>query len=304
MRNLLFFVSVIAIALSSCSEKIPPVKSSVHGYEFFFKEKNGKVYTGLRQVEELRKVLVAGHYQNQFFDIKPVVIIPAEFDKIEDSKIYEYFECIKDGERYLYFKNGELQLDGKPIIETIFVNEPKDRYHGFSFGGGVFFKIITKEKDEVGNNKIFAFIANNEYGDISDFIPGCEGFFFIKNGKVGYASVKFDYWGKRLRPTEETIPSGKYDRIYEVINMAIYDDSSADNDLFFIAVKGNKKYFLDKQGNIIPKAKTGISFNLLKTRIQNKITFGDVSDKYPKRGGTEICGSIFISIPGYLWNGL
>ena len=116
MRHLILLMCVVAIAMTSCSEKIPPVKSSVHGYEFFFFIKNGKVYTGLRQVEELRKVLVAGHYQNQFFDIKPVVIIPAEFDKIEDSKIYEYFECTKDGERYLYFKNGEIQLEGKPII--------------------------------------------------------------------------------------------------------------------------------------------------------------------------------------------
>lgn len=303
MKHLILLVSAVAIAMTSCSEKIPPVKSSIEGYEFFFKEKNGKVFTGLRQIMELRDVLVAGNRQKQYFDIKPRVVIPAEFDRIEDSKIYGYFECVKDGERYLYYKNGELQLDGKPFIETVFVNEPKDRYHGYSFGGGVFFKILTKEKDSVGVNKIVAFIANQEYSEITDFIPGCEGFFYIIDGKIGYASVKFDEWGKKLRPTKDIIPLGKYDRLYEVINIPTYNDSSAENEFYFLAIKGKDKYFLDKNGNITKKVKPGVNFSLLNTKISDKVTFGDVFDKYPKRGGTEKCGSIFTNIPGYKWDG-
>ncbi len=159
-----------------------------------------------------------------------------------------------------------------------------------------------KEKDEVGDNKIVAFIANKEFGNISDFIPGCEGFFYKKNGEIGYTSTKYDEWGKNLRLTEEIIPLGLYDCLYEVINIATYNNSSGNNEYYFIAVKCNQKFFLDNRGNVIRNPKSGLNFSLLKTEIQSRITFGDVLDQYPKRGGTEICGSIFTNIPGYLWN--
>ena len=284
MRHLILLMSVFAIALTSCSEKIPPVKSSIDGYEFFFKEKKGKVYTGLRQVAVHNKRTA------KYNVIKPKIIIPAEFDKIEDSKLYRYFECTKDGQKFLYYQSGNIQLYGKPFENIEFISSETDRNNGFTFAEGAFFKVYMKEKDNVGNQKIVAFIGGQEYYGISDFIPGVKGYFYIEKGELGYTRSYRDKNGKLFE--KEIIPPGRYDRLFEVVNLGGYKS------YYFLAYKNGRWMVLDSDGVETKKHPSSVNTGLLKIKPR-KYSF---HDGYPRRiGDYKGYGGFILSFPGYQW---
>lgn len=285
MRQFIFLVvSIIAIALSSCSEKFPPVKSSIDGYEFFFKEKKGKIYTGLRQV--------AVHNQRtaKYDAIKPKIIIPAEFDNIKDSKLYRYFDCTKDGQKFLYYLSGNIQFNGRPFDRIEFISSEVDRNGGFTFAKGAFFKVYMKEKDDVGNQKIVAFIGGQEYSGISDFFPVVKGYFYIENGKLGYTRSYRDNNGKLFE--KDVIPPGKYDRLFEVVNLGGYKS------YYFLAYKNGKCMVLNSDGIVTKKYPSVVNAGLLKIKPKKLSSY----DGYPQRvGNFKDFGGFILSLPGYQW---
>lgn len=284
MRHLFYLlVSVIAIALTSCSEKIPSQPTGIDGYRYVYAKKNGKVLTGVETT--------IGAPQGK-------LIIPKHFDKITTGFNNSAFIVYLGDDVKVVTLNGNFGYRGLSIDPNSIKFLGEEINDGLSFVPGPGYEVKTKD-----GRKIWRFYTKI-FEDMDELIPCNNGAVFKKNGKYGY----FDYrviedktvYPPIIKESEfRIVVKETYDALYEVGHFY------SSGQYFLLGRKGNTWTVLDRMGRPIKKYPSIINKNLLKLPIKTKIRTDwmrtQMLDKVTRMGEQD-AGMFLLNMDPIVWN--
>lgn len=285
MRNLLFLVSVIAIALTSC-EKPTYSPTGVGKVYYKYLKKGDEKLVGLCFRENKN-----GQWRETEEYVHP------EYDEITQDFVENpsYFTLSKGDSSYV------VNWDGRRVLDNIVIRKGSVEYLGTNLYNGACFYPGDVYRMQMTNGKyVYWFDYDWFFGGIDNLVPTYCG--FIANIEDAWAPVRYQVVRNQANAMQKIVHleykkmfSVDYDSIFEVVNEENWKN------YYYMAFKDGKMIVLNSEGEIVTRYPSVIKRNLLNTKINNSPKFGVLHRTFPKRIGTEKAGTIFLDVPRGAW---
>lgn len=287
MRNLLFLVSVIAIALTSCEK---PTYSPTGVGKVFYKylKKGDKKLVGLCFRE---------NKNGQWIETEEYV--HPEYDEIAQDFVENpsYFTLSKGDSSYV------VNWDGRRVLDNIVIRKGSVEYLGTNlYNGACFYPGDVYRMRKTDGRYVYWFDYEWFFGGIDKLVPTYCG--FIVNIGDAWAPVRYQVVRNQANAMQKIVNleykkifSVDYDSVFEVVRERDWTN------YYYMAFKDGKMIVLNSEGEKVTRYPSVISKRLLKTKINNKPDWYGVysEETYPKRVGTEKAGTIFVKVPRGAW---
>lgn len=294
MRHLILLMCVVAIAMTSCER--PTYRETGHGSVYYkFLKKGDKRLVGLCFREKIN-----GNWKETEELVRP------QYDDISQ----DFTKGSTLGKGYFTFSRGDSSLVrdfvGNIQLDCAWIKKGSVEYLGTNlYKGACFYPGDVYRMQTMDGKYLYWFNYMFYVYDVDFLVPGYNGYLYKVNDSLGAAKYQayenqLSKWVISIKHTDlPKIKKGKYDCLYEIVNMK--DTAKS----YYLALKNGKPTVFNFDGEIAKKYPSVINLKLLKTKINNQPSWdwydGGAGRVYPKRVGTEEAGTIFVHVPQGQW---